>query len=274
MVPDLSFNPSSCDSPGYCVFKTLQMRPGDVDPAVCQPGHEDAFELVRLGFQSVPETLKADKPAVFVHPKLKWRNQGYDHLTKFRTTGNAAVNEQNMTNLLRLNIKTVPREEALTAVQALLVYIATLVFNPNISEQPDSYRYMNTLSEWTQTLFPSTEDEMPRGPSPWQEWLFAESIRRTILMSYALTMSMSSFKYGYCANWLFLESLPFDCRAGLWMAESPQAWIAAAQVRTGEEVGEKLQSFHEYSESLVGVKDNFHGDVFLKLIVNSHNGVN
>ncbi|PCG99276.1 Hypothetical protein PENO1_050500 [Penicillium occitanis (nom. inval.)] len=274
VAPQLSFNPSNCDTPGYCVFKTLRLRPDDVDPAICRPGHEDAFELVRLGFQTVPGMLKAEKPAVFVHPKLKMRHYSYDHVAIFRKMGNEAVNERNFKNLLHLNIKTVPMEEALTAVQALLIYFANFLFAPSEGEQFDTVQYLNTLFAWTQALFPSAQNEMPRDQSPWQEWLFAESVRRTILMSYAITMATSSFKYGYCANWLFVESLPFDSRAGLWMAESPQAWIAAARVRMGEEVGEQLQSYHEYSESRMGMKDDFHGDIFLKLLVNSHNGVN
>ncbi|QGA20140.1 hypothetical protein EYB26_007841 [Talaromyces marneffei] len=274
LKPQLSFNPSNCDTPGYCVFKTLKIRPQDVDPAICRPGHNDAFEIIRLGFKTVPETLKAEKPATFAHPKLKMRHHSYDHIAVFREIGKDAVNERNFNELLHLDIKTVPMEEALTAVQALLIYLATFIFSPNGPEQFDLVQLMNTLSAWTQALFPSAQNEMPRDQSPWQEWLFAESVRRTILMSYAMTVAVSSYQYGYCSNWLFLESLPFDSRAGLWMAESPQAWIAAARVRTGEEVGEKLQSYHEYSESLIGKNDDFHGDIFLKLIVNGHNGVN
>lgn len=245
-----------------------------MDPAVCRPGHKDAYEIIRLGFQTVPEMLKADKPAVFVHPRLKMRHHIYDHVAVFRQIGNAAVTKQNFTNLLRLDIKAVSMEEVLTSVQALLIYLATFVFPLNEGEQIDPVPYLNTLFAWTQALFPSAQNEMPRDQSLWQEWLFAESVRRTILMSYAMTMATSSFKYGYCANWLFFESLPFDSRAGLWMAESPQAWIAAARVRTGEEVGEQLQSYHEYCEGRMGMKDDFQGDVFLKLLVNTHNGVN
>jgi hypothetical protein len=218
--------------------------------------------------------LKADKPATFVHPRLKMRQHCYDHVAIFREIGNAAINERNFNDLLQLDIKAVPMEEVLTAVQALLIYLAAFLFAPNEGEQLDPVQLTNTLFAWTQALFPSAQNQMPRDQSPWQEWLFAESVRRTILMSYAITMAMSSFKYGYCSNWLFLESLPFDSRAGLWMAESPQAWIAAARVRTGEEVGEHLQSYHEYSESRIGMKDDFHGDFFLRLMVNSHNGVN
>ncbi|EED16230.1 conserved hypothetical protein [Talaromyces stipitatus ATCC 10500] len=271
-TPQLSFNPSTCDSPGYCVFKTLQLRPSSIDPAICRPGHSDAFELMRLGFQAVPDLIKADKPAVFVHPKLKAHSSYYDHLAIFREAGVFAVTEQRFNYLLQLDIRTVTMEEALTAVQALLIYLATFLFAyVGTGKRSHTDQYLNILYKWTQTIFPSAQNRMPRDQSPWQEWLFGESVRRTIIMSYALTMAMDSFEHGYCSNWLFLESLPFDSRAGLWMAESPQAWIAAARTKTGEEVGERLSSYHEYSESLKGMKDDFKGDMFLRLLVISHN---
>lgn len=92
-------------------------------------------------------------------------------------------------------------------------------------------------------------------------------------MAYALNMSVFGYKHGYCSNWLFLESLPFDARPGLWMAESPQAWIAAAHARRGEEVGEQLISYHEFGEAFRGQTPDFYGDVFLTLVVYAHNGL-
>jgi hypothetical protein len=56
------------------------------------------------------------------------------------------------------------------------------------------------------------------------------------------------------------------------MAESPQAWIATARARTGEEVGERLSSFHEFAEDLDGSDHNFCGDLFLALLAFGHNG--
>lgn len=85
-------------------------------------------------------------------------------------------------------------------------------------------------------------------------------------------MAFSSFKYGYCSNWLFLESLPIDKRAGLWMARSPQAWLSAAGVSNSEHVGEEPNSFHEYAESIKGSDAQFCGDIFLDMLATSHNG--
>ena len=92
-------------------------------------------------------------------------------------------------------------------------------------------------------------------------------------MAYVLNLSVFSYRHGYCSGWLFMESLPFDARPGLWMAESPQGWIAVAQTKCGEEVGELLNSYHEFAESFHGQTPDFYGDVFLTLVAFAHNGL-
>ena len=224
-----------------------------------------------MGYQSVPDLLRAGKPAVFVHPKLQLHSN-HNHFPSLGETGKGGVNCESFKRLIQIDVKTVPVKEALTALQALLVYLATSLFSPGQAEQAKAEKFLDVLSEWAQTLLASAQTRRPRNQSPWQEWLFGESVRRTIIMSYALSLALSSFKYGYCSNWLFVESLPFDRRAGLWMAQSPQAWIAAARARTGGEVGERLISFHEFGESLDGSDPNFCGDMFLALLAFGHNG--
>ncbi|OKL61574.1 hypothetical protein UA08_03439 [Talaromyces atroroseus] len=271
-LPKLSFNPSSCDTPGYCVMKTFQSRASTgIEPEYCRPGHLDALEIVRMSYQRLPDLIRVGKPAFFIHPKLQLRSNR-NHLAIFERSGKSGVNYENFQRLIQLDIKTAPVEEALPALQALLIYLASYFFPPGQLGEDTVEQFLNILSEWTQTLLASAQTGMPRGPSAWQEWLFGESIRRTIVMSYALVMAVSSFNYGYCSHWLFIESLPFDKRPGLWMAESPQAWIAAARARTGEEVGEQLNSFHEFAISCDGSDLSFCGDEFLALLAFAHNG--
>jgi hypothetical protein len=266
-----SSKPLDYDSPGYCVINTVQSLTMNIDPAICAPGHEDALQTIRLGYYSVPRLVKAGRPAIFVHPGLQL-NDGHDHFTAFEKTENGIVSYEMFERLTKVDVKTVPIKGALLAHQALLVYLATFLFSSDEAEQTNAESYLGLLSEWTQNLLESARTRMPRNQSPWQDWLFGESVRRTIIMSHALNFTLSSFKYGYCSNWVFLESLPFDRRPGLWMAQSPQAWIAAAGVRTGEEIGEQLNSFHEFAGQLEGSDINFHGDTFLHLLVFSHNG--
>ena len=268
-LPTFTFNPSNCDSPGYCIMKTLKFRTPNINPAICKPGHRDALEAIRFGFHSVPDLIRAGKPAVFIHPKLQLRGN-YDHLAAFVENGKDAMIHQNIERLIQIDPKTVPVKEGLTALQTLLVYLATFITSSGQHEQTYTASLLIILSEWTQILLVSAQTRMPHKQSPWQQWLFGESIRRTVIMSYILSFALSGF-YGYCSNWLFMESLPFDGRMGLWMAESPQAWIAAAHARTGEEVGERLNSIHEFAEKL-DRSDNFRGDVFLALLAFGHNG--
>ncbi|KAL4997276.1 hypothetical protein BDV10DRAFT_92672 [Aspergillus recurvatus] len=261
--PKFTWNPSTCESPGYCLIKRVVSRPCDIDPAICQPGHEDALEVLRLGYQSVPALVGAAKPALFVHPNLHLRDS-YNHFAALVGTEKGGT-QRSLNRLMELDINVVPIKEALTALQALIIHLATLALHGENVEG-----YLDLLVDWSQALLASAQTRLPPDPSPWQTWLFGESVRRTIIMAYALAMTINSFTNGYCAYWMFLESLPFDGRVGLWMAESPQAWIAAAGVRSSEKVGEQLISFHEFGKRQVGAEDDFRGDTFLKLVAISH----
>lgn len=269
--PKLSFNPSTCVSPGYCVLKTVKFRASNLDPGICSPWHHDTLEVVRLGYQSVPDLLRAGKPAVFVHPRLQMHCSN-NHVATFSETGENCMSYRSLERIAQADPRTLSVEEALTALQALLIHLGSFLFSPDPEQQADAESFLDVLSEMTETVLLSVKTREYRKQSLWQEWLFGESIRRSIFMSYALLMGFSSFKYGYCSRWLFLESLPFDRRAGLWIAESPQAWIAAAGVSTGEKVGQQLSSFHEFAESAKKSETNLYGDMFLILAEVSHNG--
>jgi hypothetical protein len=227
------------------------------------------LEVIRLGYLQVPDLFRVGKPAVFVHPKLRLHN--YNHFAAFEEISKSGMSYESFELLIQTDIKRVPISEALTAVQALLICLAKFVFSDE-AKQMISEEFLDILSKWTRTLLASAQTGMPQNQSPWQQWLFGESVRRTIIMSYIFSLALSGFKHGYCTNWLFVESLPFDKRAGLWMAESPQAWIAAAGTKSGEEVGERLNSFHEFADGLDGSDSHFCGDVFLALLAFGHNG--
>lgn len=251
--------------PGFCILKTLQHQSSNINPAICRSGREDTLEIIRLGYHTVPELVRNRKPAVFIHPNL--RSTGSCNLPFIQSE----VTYGNFETLIRLDIRTQAAHEVLTSLQSLLIYLATYLFSTQPKEESD--RQLTILSEWTQTLLASVQDGSRLKRSPWQEWLFGESVRRTIIMSYVLSMSYHSFKHGYCSNWLFVESLPFDERPGLWMAETPQAWIAAAHVRMGNEVGEVLSSLHEFGENVKKSDVYFCGDVFMRLAAFGHNGI-
>lgn len=255
---------------GYCVIKTLTSLSSS-NTVICK--HEETFvlDMMRIVVQSVHDLLWKCKPALFIHPWLQIQGN-YNHYAVLTENQIGGVNHPSFHRLLKLDIKTVPILEALTAVQAFLIHMTTSLFSPDSMEQANAENYNNTLSVWTQVLFTEAQPRLPQDLSPWQRWLFGESVRRTILMSHAVDLLFFSLKHGSCSSCLFFESLPLDRRLGLWLAESPQAWIAAARVKLGKDVGEQLSSLHEFAQDLDMASPNFSGDVFLTLIAIGHNG--
>ena len=254
-------------------MEIIKLRDSNDELKNCRHGHKPAEELIRFAYQSIPKLVKAGKPAVFVHPKLHLHTS-YDYEFALAESWKAGVSNEDLDHLFRTNITAVSVDEALIALQVLLIYLSKLLFS---SAQADAdqivvKKLLSLLSTWTQVLLASAQTRTPKSKSLWQEWLFGESVRRTIIMSYALFLSQSKSESGYCFDWLFVESLPFDRRPGLWMAESPQAWIAAARTRTGEEVGEVLSSLHEFAENHDGSDGHFCGDMFFNLVTHGHNG--
>ncbi|KAL2847236.1 hypothetical protein BJY01DRAFT_212740 [Aspergillus pseudoustus] len=267
-LPNMAFNNSLvCDGAGYCVIRSVNLHPPNIDPAICGTGNEDNLELMRLGYQSVPELLLSGRPALFVHPKLQLHGE-CNYLAAVMKARPDNLNYELFEHLAQLDVKQIPIIESLTGLQALLVF-GSFLFP---IQRLDPQAFLPIIYEWAQALLASAQTRMPPAQSSWQAWLFGESVRRTIIMAYGLGMALSSFKYGYCMHWLFMESLPFDERVGLWMATSPQAWIAAAGAKNGEDVGEKLISLHEFGKRAAGAGRDFREDTFLALLSYAHNG--
>ena len=168
------FNLSNCNSLGVCIIRTLKLGAPDMDPAICAPGHENALEITRLGFDTVPELIRAGKPALFVHPKLQLPGI-CNHFTALVEREAKGVSCESFKRLVQIDIKTVPPKEALTALQALLVHLAASIFSSLPTEQEEADRSLSILSEWTQTLLACVDAGMPKSQSPWQDWLLGES---------------------------------------------------------------------------------------------------
>lgn len=255
---------------GYCVIKTLASLPSG-NPEIYK--HEETFILdtMRIVVQSVHELLWKGKPALFIHPSLHMHGN-YNHYAVLAENQTGGVNHPGFKRLLKVDIKAAPILEALTAVQALLIHMTISLFSLDALEQANAEKFTDLLSVWTQALLLEAQPKLPAALSPWQTWLFGESVRRTILMSHAVALLFFSLKHGFCSNCLFFESLPLDRRLGLWLAESPQAWIATAGAKLGKEVGEQLSSLHVFAQNLDMKSPDFSGDIFLALIAIGHNG--
>lgn len=131
---------------------------------------------------------------------------------------------------------------------------------------------MPLLKAWIEVLLVTAQQKMPRGLTPWQSWLLAESVRRTIIIGYVIGCAYQHVRLGYIWHKLFVESLPFDARPGLWSAQSPQAWSSVAGEKVCSKVGEQLTSFHDFSVSYPHVSWDALRDPFTRLILVVHYG--
>jgi hypothetical protein len=74
--------------------------------------------------------------------------------------------------------------------------------------------------------------------------LFAESVRRTIIVAFVLRGVYSLKKRNYSVRTPFIDSLPFDMRTVLWDA-SADSWTDAAG-----DPADSIVSLHQYSGML------------------------
>ena len=227
--------------------------------------------MISQFFLRVPEAIMSEHPAVFIHPKLQLP-PSHSQVPPIRDPLNGIVPQEQLQRLASIDFSHISLEEQLTALQTLLVLTAPLLISEEPVKQERAEPWLKIADAWAQDLLHVAVSEVLGNKTPWQQWLLAESVRRTIAMTYVLQCCFNAWKHGYCSNWLFLESLPFDRRPGLWMAKSPQAWIAAAGCSTGKQVGTQLISVHEFGTSMKEVDSTLCGDQFLSMVVIAHNG--
>ena len=192
-----------------------------------------------------------------------------DHLVHPSSLG---LEDPKFKDILSTDITSTSFDEALLTVQSLMLYLLTYLFSKDPDTRAKAESHFGVLSEKAEHLEHVASDRVLRGLSPWQAWLQGESTRRTILTSYVLICAHTSWRHGYCMHRLDFEAFPFDGRPGLWMAESAQAWIAAAGETHGEMVRPRLVSFHEYGGENPRMSWDPDGDIFLDMMVVAHKG--
>lgn len=173
-VVKYEFDSLSIHLVGVCIIKTLKGRAPNLDPALCPPGQASALAIIKLGFDTVPDLLRAGRPGLFVHPQIKLPG-ATNHFSTLVEDQARGVGCESFKRLIQILIKSVSPREALTALQALLVHLAASIFSPLPAERNEADRFLETLADWTQTMLACVDAGMPRGHSSWQDWLLAES---------------------------------------------------------------------------------------------------
>ncbi|KAL2862448.1 Zn(II)2Cys6 transcription factor domain-containing protein [Aspergillus lucknowensis] len=135
-------------------------------------------------------------------------------------------------------------EELLACIQALILAQCILIFH---GDEDDEYaEYTNSmLASLARRLWEQAPIQLPGDLSLRRAWLFAESVRRTIIVSYILCGAYSLGKRNYSMRTPFVDALPFDVRTSLWDAPSEDSWEKATSSRPVSMV-----SLREYSDML------------------------
>jgi hypothetical protein len=120
--------------------------------------------------------------------------------------------------------------DLLAAVQALIIFQFIRLFDGDIRQRALAEDAEPILEAWTFELQRRTQEERTfttvTAPS-WRSWVFAESVRRTITMSFFLSGIYSLVKRGFCTVSEQVTANSFTAQRALWAASSELEWSRA-----------------------------------------------
>ncbi|KAI1181830.1 hypothetical protein F5B17DRAFT_444731 [Nemania serpens] len=116
--------------------------------------------------------------------------------------------------------------ELVSCIQAIVLLQIARLFHDD--REDDSEHENRAIWALTSRLWQHAPTQLPSSLSPWQAWVFAESVRRTLLVCNILLSVCGALRRGYAVHAVCIEALPFDMRTQLWDANSEDSWKAAA----------------------------------------------
>ena len=117
-------------------------------------------------------------------------------------------------------------EDLLICVQALILTHCILAFD-DYENDFYSETTSNMLTGLAWRLWEQAPIQLPQVLSRKRAWLFAESVRRTIIIAYMLCSTYSLGKRSFSVRTPFVEALPFDVRTTLWDEPGDGEWEEA-----------------------------------------------
>ena len=265
------------EAAAHCLLEIVSSLDGQGSLRPTFPMHENrsGIEYVLWALHLIPSLVIRGRPSAIIHPKL-WISRSSSCLSiaidSLRQERWVSPLYPPFLDLLRAKPEGYSIEDVLATVQTLLLYMMTFLFGRDADVHTTAKSYFTLLAEWVELLETRAHNITTQGLSPWQGWLFGESTRRTILVAHILTCVYFSEKYNHPSKKLRMEALPFDARAGLWLAESSQAWISAAGAKRGGDVQTELVSWHEFSNARPRLPMGSDDDIFLAMMLVAHNG--
>ncbi|KAE8373945.1 hypothetical protein BDV26DRAFT_296425 [Aspergillus bertholletiae] len=127
---------------------------------------------------------------------------------------------QRSAEILRKSSRPASFQELLACTQSLLILQCLLILDGETADDgPYSETVSTMLSHVGRRLWQQAPTQLSHILSPREAWLFAESVRRTIIVAFMLRSVYSLQKRNYSVRTPFVDSLPFDVRTSLWDAD-------------------------------------------------------
>jgi hypothetical protein len=126
--------------------------------------------------------------------------------------------------------------DQLASLQTLILYNIIRLFDGDIRLRADAELSDPVLATWTEQLKTRIQP-LPTGNSPssqpittdWHNWIFAESVRRTVLVSFMLRGIYMFLKQGWDDFSGDVNPLTFTAQSALWNAPSQFQWQEACR---------------------------------------------
>ncbi|KAJ6037719.1 hypothetical protein N7444_010424 [Penicillium canescens] len=132
--------------------------------------------------------------------------------------------ESKTTSLVEQDHHTGALSQLLAAVHALALFQIIQLFDGDIRQRSLAEQHMDTLRIWTFQLQIRAEELTPA--LTWQEWILAESTRRTIIFVMMIEGLYLTLKTGCCPNVKAMSILPFTSDVTLWDLSESASWLA------------------------------------------------
>ncbi|KAE8387941.1 hypothetical protein BDV23DRAFT_160024 [Aspergillus alliaceus] len=131
--------------------------------------------------------------------------------------------ESKAASLVKQDHQTSTLQTLLAAVQALMLFHIIQLFDGDVRQRSVAEQNMNTLRLWSLQLQAQARDLPPA--LTWQDWIIAESARRTVILFMMMESLYSVLKTGLCSNVRALSMLPFTSGTVLWDVHTSASWL-------------------------------------------------
>ncbi|KAH7351276.1 hypothetical protein BKA65DRAFT_255353 [Rhexocercosporidium sp. MPI-PUGE-AT-0058] len=122
--------------------------------------------------------------------------------------------------------------EHLTCVQALIIFQIIRLFDGDIKQRSDAEQQEELLTSWTDSL--AVRTGVISSPSStldreWENWVFDEAVRRTILVSRTAQSMFAIQRQGFCTMVGAVKGVSFTAQRNLWAAPSAVRFLKACK---------------------------------------------